>query len=435
MSGKVLIRPDYILMWGEDLEVIRQGELVVEDGFISYLGGRQERHFGDYARVIEGSGTLVLPGLVNAHTHAAMTLFRGYADDLPLMEWLQERIWPLEARLEAEDVYWGSLLGITEMIRGGVTAFADMYFFMDQVARAGLDAGIRASLARGLIGLDPDQGRLGLEETRTLAREWHGGADGRLTIMLGPHAPYTCPPSFLQQTLDLADELDLPLHTHLAETRGEVKDCQSQYGKTPGRYLDDLGFFSRRVLAAHCVHLTPGEIALLAAKGVAVAHNPGSNLKLGSGVAPVHELVQSQALVGLGTDGAASNNNLDVMGEMRLASLLSKGIGEEPTRLGAAQALALATRDGARSLFLPEETGTLRPGSRADLIMLNLDQPHLCPLHNPVAQVVYAARSSDVVLTMVDGRILLENGELLTIDEEKVKHEAQQRADRLVHAP
>lgn len=380
-------------------------------------------------RVIDGSGLLVMPGLVNTHGHAAMSLFRGYADDLPLMEWLERKIWPVEEKLHSDDVYWGAMLSIAEMLKGGTTTFADMYFFMDRVAEAVAESGIRAVLARGLIGVSASAGEA-LADAERFAREWHGRENGRVTVHLGPHAPYTCPPDFMRRVMDAAARTGLPMHIHLAETAGEVERSLAEHGCSPVQLMDRLGLFQYPVTAAHCVHLDDADIAALAAGGAGVAHNPGSNLKLGSGIAPAVRLLEAGVKVGLGTDGAGSNNNLDLLEEMRLAALLPKGLSRNPTRMPAADALKMATAGGAAALFLAG-VGRLREGWRADIVAFNTGAPHLNPLFDPAAQVVYAAASSDVSLVMVDGRILVEGGRLTGLDEERITAEASRRAYRL----
>ncbi|MCR3922419.1 MAG: amidohydrolase, partial [Firmicutes bacterium] len=382
------------------------------------------------AEVIDGQGKVVAPGFVNAHSHAGMSLLRSYADDVPLMYWLEKRIWPIEARLKREDVYWGTMLAIAEMIKGGTTTFCDMYFFMDQVAEAVEEAGIRAVLSRGLVGVG-EQAESGLIESEHFIQHWQGRGDGRITTMLGPHAPYTCPPDYLKRVLALQERLHVPIHIHLAETMDEVNNICAQYGVTPTRLLKDTGLLDRPVLAAHCVHLTDGDMDLLKEYDVHVAHNPGSNLKLGSGIAPVPDLLSRGITVGLGTDGAASNNNLDMMEEMRLAALLHKGVRMDPTAITAQEALALATRHSAKAVFL-DQVGTIASGMKADLLVLDLQKPHLTPLHNVVAHVVYAAQPTDITVVMVDGKILCENGHLTTLDEENIIFQAQQRAEYLV---
>jgi 5-methylthioadenosine/S-adenosylhomocysteine deaminase len=375
----------------------------------------------EYQRVIPGEGSALIPGLVNCHGHAAMTLFRGLADDLPLKTWLEKKIWPLEAKLTAQSVYWGSMLAMAEMIRGGTTTFADMYFFEEETARAALETGMRGVLSRGIVA-GPGLERA-LAESRQLARDWQG-AEGRITIQLGPHALYTCPPEVLNRVIDLAAELDLAVQIHLAETKGEVDECLALYGKSPAAVLDEAGLFHLPILAAHCVHLSPEDIEIVARRGVGVSHNPASNLKLGSGIAPVPSLLERGVAVGLGTDGAASNNNLDMFTEMRLAALIHKGVHRDPTLIPAHQALEMATVLGAKALSL-EEVGAIREGMAADLVLVDLRGPHLAPSPSPEAAIAYAAHASDVTLVMVAGRILLEGGRLTTIDEERVIFEAR----------
>jgi len=413
-------------------EVIAPGEVLIEDGVITFAGraGGAPCPF-EADEVIEGEHFVVTPGFVNSHTHAAMTLFRGYADDLPLMQWLNEKIWPAESRLKPKDVYWGTLLCCLEMIRSGTTTFADMYFHMDQAARAVEEAGLRASLSRGLIGVARGADRA-LGESRAFIKDWHRAAGGRITTLLGPHAPYTCPPDYLKKVMRLADELGVGIHIHVAETTSEIKEINEKYGCSPAALLHRAGLFSYPVLAAHCVHLNDDDMKLLAEHRVGVAHCPESNMKLASGVAPVARMLDAGITVGLGTDGAASNNNLDMVEETRTAALLQKVHTGDPTVIPAHRALAMATRDGARALGLGEEIGTIEVGKRADLVVWERHAPHLCPAFNVFADLVYAARASDIHTVIVDGRIIMRNREVLTLDEEKVMAEAARRARRLV---
>jgi 5-methylthioadenosine/S-adenosylhomocysteine deaminase len=379
--------------------------------------------YPDY-EIIDGKDSLVLPGLINCHTHAAMTLLRGYADDMLLMDWLSHKIWPREAFLTENDIYWGTQLAILEMIKSGTTCFADMYFFMDTVAKVAAQSGIRAVLSRGMIGFG-NNAELAMEETEELVNSWHGKAEGRITCMLGPHAPYTCPPEYLHKVMKLADKLKVGLHIHLAETITEVNDIKKQYEMTPVKLMDSIGLFDKRhVLAAHCVHLSDEEINILVEKGVGIAHNPESNMKLASGIAPLPQLLEKGGLVGLGTDGASSNNNLDMIEEMRTCALLHKVNHSNPTILPAHQVLELATIKGASALGL-KMLGTIKPGYKADLIMIDLLKPHLIPLHNPVANLVYSAHSSDVKTVIIDGKLVMKDKELLTLDEEKILYQAQ----------
>lgn len=432
---KILIKGVTIIPVTGANNVIRDGAVAVRDGEIVYVGPSSgiPDSFDD-AEVYGGPDMVALPGFVNAHTHAAMTLFRSYADDLPLMKWLEESIWPLEAKLSGEDIYWGTLLACAEMLLGGTTTFADMYFFMDRAAAAVQECGIRASLSRGLIGIAPN-GQAALAESREFIREWHGKAGGRITCMLGPHAPYTCPPDYLKQVINLAEELGVGVHIHVAETQQETEAIQNQYGCSPVSLLAGTGLLDLPVLAAHCVHLSAEDIEILAKKGTAVAHSPESNMKLASGIAPVTRLLEAGVTVGLGTDGAASNNNLDMLEEMRSAALLQKVANSDPEALHAYAALEMATIGGARALGLGEKVGTLEPGKRADIILLNLRKPHLYPPHDVVAHVVYAAQAADVDTVIVDGNVLVEAGWLRTVDTEAVMDNARRGALRLVGKP
>ncbi|MGP2526566.1 amidohydrolase [Acidaminococcus sp. LBK-2] len=375
--------------------------------------------------VLEGRDHLAVPGWVNAHTHVAMTLFRSYADDMALMDWLQNRIWPLEAKLDGRAVYWGSLLGIAEMIRTGTTCFADMYFFMEETAKAAADSGIRAVLSRGLTGSSAEDGAARLEENTELYKNWHGAQDGRITVMLGPHAPYTCSLDYLESVIARARELGAEIHMHLSETAGEVTDCREKYGKSPIALMESLGMFDGGTLAAHCVHVDEEDMDILARYGVRVAHNPQSNLKLASGIAPVARMLQKGITVGLGTDGASSNNNLDMLEEVRLAAMLAKVQSGDPKAVPASQALAMGTWMGAKAVGL-SGVGKLEVGQKADIVLYNMDSPAWYPRHDRTSLLVYAASSADVDTVLVDGNILLRKGELTTIDLEKVTAEVGQ---------
>lgn len=418
-----------IPMTGAD-EVIEKGYIVIEDQFIAEVG-EGEAPEADYERVIDGSNKVVMPGFVNTHTHAAMTLLRGYADDLPLMEWLETKIWPLEARLTAEDVYWGTMLAIVEMLKSGTTAFADMYFFMDETARAVSQSGIRGILARGMVGVGPENEQA-IVESRELVHKWHRKADERITFMLGPHAPYTCPPEYLERVCELAGELGVGIHIHLAETMAEHNTIMKQYGKRPVAYLEDLGLFSHKVLAAHCVHVNTEDIAILKKYGVGVAHNPESNMKLASGIAPVPEMLAAGIPVALGTDGVSSNNNLDMLQEMRSCALLHKVNSMNPTVLPAYQALEMATLNGARVLGIDREFGQLKAGLKADMILVGLDEAHMIPRYDILANLVYSGQASDVKTVIINGNIVMENREIKTFDEKEVLEHARKTAARLI---
>ena len=380
---------------------------------------------------IDCTNLLAVPGLVNTHTHAAMTLFRSYADDMQLMDWLQNKIWPAEGNLVAEDVYWGTLLSISEMIKSGTTTFADMYFHMPEVAKAVAESGIRAVLARGMAGVAPN-GEQALLESEEFFNQYHNSADGRIKVMLGPHAPYTCPPDYLKKVVALAKKLGAEIHIHLSETIGEVEECQKTYGKSPIALMKELGVLDCGVLAAHCVHVSADDIAIMKEANVRVAHNPGSNMKLASGIAPVPQMMAAGLCVALGTDGAASNNNLDMLEELRLAAMLHKVHALDPLLIPAKTAVEMATTHGAQALGLEKTIGTIAPGFKADITLFDMHAPHWYPRNDRMSLLAYSANSGDVHTVIVDGKILLDNKRLTTIDEEQVMYEANKRGLRLI---
>ena len=429
---KILIKNVHVISMDSGIAGYDEGCIAVDGDVIAYIG-REEQFQQDFAadRVIDGKGMLALPGFINAHTHSAMSIFRGYANDIPLMEWLRTRIWPMEDRLMPEDAYWLSLLAIAEMIMSGVTAFADMYMFMDQTAKAAAQSGIRAVLARGLQGPDP-KAEQRLAENRRLWEEWNGEAEGRIRVMVGPHAVYTCSREYLEKCINLARELGAGIHIHLAETRDEVEECRRRYGRTPVEYLEEAGLFKHHTIAVHCVHLTPGDMDILRNNNVHVVHCPVSNLKLGSGIAQAAALVDKGINVALGTDSASSNNCLSIMKEMNFAALLSKGINENPTLLPARQAFEMATINGAKALGWEDEIGCLDVGRKADIILLRQDGPHYHPAADLITHLVYSGRDSDVDTVIVNGNILMEDRKLTTIDLEQVCHKVEEIRTRIM---
>ncbi|MDR3350014.1 MAG: amidohydrolase [Acidaminococcales bacterium] len=399
----------------------------VTNDVISFVGEELPADFSPDI-TIDGEGKLAAPGFVNAHTHASMTLLRSYADDMRLMDWLKNKIWPAEATFDRNDIYWGAMLSIAEMLRSGTTTFADMYYFMDDVAKAVEETGIRAVLSRGLTGGDDSDGK-SLAENEDLYHKWHNAADGRITVMFGPHAPYTCSGKFIKRIVAAAGRLGAGIHMHLSETADEVENCLKQNGKTPIAWMGELGLFELPTLAAHCVFATKEEIAIMRAKNVAVAHNPQSNLKLASGIAPVPDMLNAGVLVALGTDGASSNNNLDLLEEMRLVSILHKGVTGNPLVIPAREAFDMATINGAKALRI-DNCGYLAAGAKADIVLFDIDKIHWHPKFNLCQLMVYAGQSADVDTVMVNGKILLEKGRLNTIDEEKVKYEVNKRVQK-----
>ena len=378
---------------------------------------------------LDAEGGLVLPGLINTHTHAAMTLFRGLADDLPLMQWLESYIFPAEARMDAAFVHTGARLACAEMIRAGITCFCDMYLFAHEVARAARDCGVRAVVGEVLYDFpSPNYGPIeaGFAYTRELIETWRG--DPLVSVAVQPHAPYTCRPELLREADRIARHYDVPLVMHLAETDGETRQIQERYGLRPVAHLDRLGLLHANLIADHAVWLTADEIALMAQRGVRVAHCVESNMKLASGVAQLPELLAAGVTVGLGTDGCASNNDLDLFGEMDTVAKLHKVQRLDPTVMDAATVLRLATIEGARVLGLAHRIGSLETGKRADLIVVDTRQPHLTPLYNPVSHLVYAARSADVRHTVIDGRLVMRDRRLLTIDLASLLDQARAKA-------
>ncbi|ACX64523.1 MULTISPECIES: amidohydrolase [Paenibacillus] len=428
-TTKWMVKNGTFAVLEEDRSVLR-GYMVVENDRITYLG-EEEPVVEEGTEIIDGTHLFFLPGLVNTHGHAAMSLLRGYGDDLALQVWLQEKMWPMEAKFTSDDVYWGTSLSVLEMIKGGTTTFVDMYDHMDQVAKVVQDSGMRGVLTRGVIGLcPPEVQQQKLDEAVAFAKDWHGKADGRITTMISPHAPYTCPPDFIEKFVQASHDLNLPLHTHMSETETEVAQNVKDYGLRPVAHLEKLGMFSRPTLLAHAVHLTDEEIEVLAKHQVAVSHNPGSNLKLASGVARVPALLKAGITVSLGTDGPASNNNLDMFEEMRLAALIHKGVSGDPTAIPASEALRMGTEYGAKSAFL-EDIGMLAVGMKADMIALNTDQAHFLPRTDYISHAIYSASAKDVEHVWVDGKQVVKNGASLTLDEERIRREAQRAFERL----
>jgi 5-methylthioadenosine/S-adenosylhomocysteine deaminase len=411
-----------------------QGWMAIEGNRIVGLGAGEapQQEITQATEIMDGKGLLFMPGLNNTHGHAGMSLLRGMSDDLALQDWLHNHMWPTEAKFTGDDVYWGTSLAAAEMIKSGTTTFVDMYDHMHRVAEVVEQSGLRASLTRGVIGLcSEDEQQAKLAEAIQFARDWHGAAEGRISVMISPHAPYTCPPDFIVKFVEAAHDLDLYMHTHMSETIAEVEQNVRDYGCRPVEHLDKLGMFSRPTLLAHAVHLNDEEIALLAERKVAVSHNPVSNLKLASGVARVPELLKAGVKVSLGTDSAASNNNLDLFQEISMAALLHKGVSGDPTVVPAAEALRMGTVYGAQSIGLGGVTGQLKAGLKADFIALSLNKPHFVPHTDYVSHLAYTARGSDVAHVWVDGRQLLRNGQLLTLDEERILAEAERAYKRL----
>ncbi len=417
LNGLVLTLDDRDQRFDPGGVAVRKGEIVA-------VGPSEvlQRTF-QASRTLDVAGCVVLPGLINAHTHAAMTIFRGLADDLPLMEWLHENIFPAERKLTEEWVYWGTLLACAEMILSGTTTFCDMYLFEHKVAEAARDAGMRALVGEVLYDFpSPNYGPLesGLAYTESLIRQWQG--DPLVRIAVEPHALYTCSPPMLQRCRELAERCGVPLIIHVSENDAEVEEILRRYGQRPVAHLEHLGMLGPRLIADHCVALDAQDMELLAQRRVQVVHNPESNMKLASGVAPVARLLEMGVNVALGTDGCASNNDLDLFGEMDTCAKLHKVATLDPTVLPAGTVLRMATRNGAQALGWEGKIGVLAPGCWADIIVMDFAQPHLTPLYEPKSHLVYAARGADVRHSIIHGRLVMEDRRLLTLDCDEVIH-------------
>ena len=411
-----LFKNIYIVSMDETKPEIFFGDVLVEDGIITNVGIDLPKVAH---KVIEGKNRLLMPGLINIHTHVSMTLLRSYADDISLFDWLENIVWPMEDKMTKDSIKVGAELGIAEMLLSGTTTFLDMYTEMDQVALSVEETGIRGYLSKGMVFRDNKKiNQKNLEEMEALIKKFHNGAEGRIQFLVGPHAVYTNSTEFLENQLEIAKKFNIGIHIHVSETRKEVEDAFKNYGLSPIAYLESLGIFSvHPIVAAHCIYLAEGDLEILKKYNVSIAHNPQSNLKLALGIAPVKTYLDYGVNVGLGTDGASSNNNLDLLEELQYASFLQKGVSEEATALKAYEALKMATLYGAKALGIDYKVGMIKKGYEADLIVLDLNKPHFYPLqYNKISNLVYSAQSSDIILTMVQGKILMENRELKTID-------------------
>ena len=379
------------------------------------------------AEIIDAKGNLLIPGFYNAHCHAAMTLFRGYGEDLPLQRWLEERIFPAEDRLNYQNVTVATRLAIAEMLKGGIVSFSDMYMFEDAVAEVVLETGIKANLSRALVSFSPDANiatDTRFTEAKALVEKYQNCDDERLKVDFSLHAEYTNVPHYIAQVGEYTAANGLRMHLHLSETEKEHNECIARHGKTPTKLFYDLGVLNTPTLAAHCVWVSDEDIALMAEKGVSAVHNPVSNLKLGSGVMPLNKMLSAGVNVCLGTDGVASNNRLDILREMQTAAILHKGVLLDPTATTALQTPKMATRNGAIAQGR-EDCGEIRIGARADMVLIDRNSVHNMPCFDDYAMLCYSAERSDVLMTMVDGRILYQNGTYTLIDEERLRYDAQ----------
>lgn len=425
-DADILIKNGTLITMDPHKPIIGNGFLCVRGDAISSIGNGDS--YGIHAgKTIDAKGGLVLPGLINGHTHAAMTLFRGLADDLPLMEWLNHYIFPVESRMDREFVRTGTLLACAEMILSGTTTFCDMYLFEDEVAEAARDAGMRCLVGEVLYDFpSPNYGPIeeGLKYTEAMIRKWQGHP--LVSIAVEPHAVYTCSPDLLMAANELAGRYGVPLIIHVAESASEIEEVRKKYGRRPFEHLESLGILGPHLIADHCVHLDDGEIGRMVRHKVKAITNPESNMKLASGISPVPQLLAHGIAVGLGTDGCASNNNLDLFEEMDTAAKIHKVSAMDPTVLDAFTVFKMATLSGARALGMGDRIGSLEVGKKADVIVVDTHKPHLTPMYNPYSHLVYAAKGSDVSHSLINGKLVMEDRRLLTLDLHEVLRKAHE---------
>jgi 5-methylthioadenosine/S-adenosylhomocysteine deaminase len=414
--------------------VIRQGAIAIEDDSIIDVGKTRElgRKYGRGYEKIDARGKVVIPGLINTHQHAAMSLLRGYADDLPLQEWLEKWIWPIEKHMTSHDVYVGALLTAVESIMGGTTTVNTMYHHTpeENEAKAFAEAGLRGVIGHVCFSWRKEKDKIALED---LARNWHDKINGLIRVSVDPHAPYTVDPEYMKELKEIREELNVeygsekaPIiwHIHVAETSDEPDKVQNAFKKKLKtgvmEYLDSLGVLDEYVIAVHCVALTDRDIAIIQHRNVKVSHNPISNLKLAAGISPVPKMLKKGVTVSLGTDSPCSNNTAHMFESMKVAAILHKGENRDPTLMPAHQVLEMATIEGAKALSWEKEIGSVEVGKKADVVIIDYKKPHLYPLYNEISHLVYAAKSADVHIVIIKGRIVVENGQPITINVEKV---------------
>lgn len=415
------------LLMDEEDTLLENAFVSVEGPYITAVG--TERLKGHFGREIDGGGKVLMPGLVNAHTHVPMTLLRGYGGGHDLQTWLTRYIFPVEDRLDMRAVRAGTQLGLMELIASGVTTIADMYIFCDGIAEEVAAAGLSANIARGMTLFTPEFDRNhdpAFLEMKELAEKWHGHGDGQILVDACIHGEYTSGPALWEAVAAFARDHNLGMHIHVSETENEQKDCLKRHGKTPIQILDEYGLWETRSIAAHCVWTTEDDWVLMAKKGITAVHNPVSNLKLGSGIARIPAMRKRGVPIALGTDGVSSNNSHDMFEEMKFAAILHNGVTQDPLALLPQEVLRMATADGAAALG--RHSGQIAEGFVADLILIDMTSPHLIPCHSVVDNLIYSARGSDVAMNMSRGQIIYKDGEFLTIDREKTEREVMQYA-------
>ena len=411
----------------ENEKIIEGADIFIEGNLIKKIGNNLQIKASE---VIDGNFLLMTPGFVNGHTHLGMSYFRNYADDLKLMDWLENEIWPIENKLTADDIYWSSLLSICENIKSGVTNFCDMYYEMDRVCDATIISGIRGTLTRGLTDND-GKGKEKLKSVRELYNNYHNKANGRIKVVPAPHAIYTCSENFLREISDLSKDLDGIINIHLSETKGEVENSLKEHGMTPISYVNSLGLLDNHVIAAHCVHITDEEIALIKDKKFYPIYNPTSNLKLASGFTPVEKLLKNNIIMGIGTDGDSSNNSQNLLQDMHIGAIVNKAREMDEQAVKAIEILKMATFNGQRALGI-SKAGLIKEDYLADLTIFNLKSSNFTPKNNLINALVYSATAEDVRDVLCDGKFVMRNRELVNLDEERIKFEVNRHFEELV---
>lgn len=411
----------------ENEKIIEGADIFIEGNLINKIGNNLQIKASE---VIDGNFLLMTPGFVNGHTHLGMSYFRNYADDLKLMDWLENEIWPIENKLTADDIYWSSLLSICENIKSGVTNFCDMYYEMDKVCDATIISGIRGTLTRGLTDND-GKGKEKLKSVRELYNNYHNKANGRIKVVPAPHAIYTCSENFLREISDLSKDLDGIINIHLSETKGEVENSLKEHGMTPISYVNSLGLLDNHVIAAHCVHITDEEIALVKDKKFYPIYNPTSNLKLASGFTPVEKLLKNNIIMGIGTDGDSSNNSQNLLQDMHIGAIVNKAREMDEEAVKAIEILKMATINGQKALGI-SKAGLIKEDYLADLTVFNLKSSNFTPKNNLINALVYSATAEDVRDVLCDGKFVMRNRELVNLDEERIKFEVSRHFEELV---
>ncbi len=428
MAKKIIRNCDLLSFAGGKAEMVPGQDILIDDCRIQTISKTGTLELEAETEVIPADGLLAVPGFINTHAHVPMVLIRNLAEDVTPTEWFNDFIWPMESNLTEEDVYWGAQLGIAEMIENGVTCVADHYFYVDRIAEVVQQSGIRANLTWAVFG---HEGEEKVDQTIEFIQRWQGKADGRITTYLGPHAPYTTSPEFLRMCAEKAKKIDTGIHIHVSETAPQVELSLKEYGITPVKQLQETGVFEVPTILGHCLYPQEGDFDILAAANTGIAQAPKTYMKHGMGMAPIEKYLERSIPIGLATDGAASNNTLDIMEQMRLMALFTKFLTSDPTRMKMEQVLDIAFRGSAKVMHLDGRIGEIKAGYLADIALLRQDGLYASPKANPMAALIYCMRASDVDTVLCNGKVLMQGRKLLTMDKETIRKEVQTRLKRM----